>query len=133
MGIEVEEEIEGALFTLKDPTTTEGEIIYEDGMIIVESDAAGWYSFEFDHEEEETQVFLHVKYCSEENRPVTLTLNEEAVEVGACADITGCFIPEDFATFKYGPHTLKQGTNSIKVTCDEEFFPHLNSITVAKA
>jgi hypothetical protein len=62
-----------------------------------------------------------------------LAINGETVEEAFCDKETGDYGEEDFETVRYGPYAVQSEVNTIKVTVEDGYFPHLGEIRVVKA
>lgn len=118
---------------LKEPTNkSDNVVIEEDGMITVDGEE-GFYEFEFINEVWAKEIYLDVTYASGDSRPMTLLVNGEEVATDCCADETGGYGVDEFQHVRCGPYPVESEVNTVKVTTNDGYFPHVGQIRVVNA
>jgi len=74
--------------------------------------------------------YVHFLYCSGEQRPCRMSTNREEQGGEVLGEITGGFMPADLVWGTYGPFTLIEGKNQIRIAADG-YMPHLKGLCVS--
>ena len=85
---------------------------------------------EWTAELQEGKYYLHFLYCSGEHRPCRLSINGPEQPGEVLGEITGGFMPADLAWRTYGPFTLSEGKNLVRIAA-EGYMPHLKGVYVS--
>ena len=74
--------------------------------------------------------YVHFLYCSGQNRPCRMKVNDDAMPGEVLGGVTGGFMPSDLVWATYGPFELHKGRNTIRITT-EGFMPHLKTLHIS--